>query len=129
MLRWLLVLAMALLPWHGWAGASMPAASPAQVHHAAHAAAELPVVVQEAGHGHADADCLGHADAAADHHAAVSLDDGCPGCSMCHSCSPVALPGMPGMPQADATAAPQPATSVSRFASADRDAGLKPPIS
>ncbi len=128
MLRWLVVLAMALLPWHGWAGAGVAAAPQAGDQHALHAAAAASGDASHH-HGQSDADCLGDAGTAADHHAATGTDGGCPGCSMCHSCSPVALPGMAGVPDGDAAPRLQPATSVSHFASAERLPGLKPPIS
>lgn len=130
MLRWLLILAMALLPWHGWAGAG-PAAAPAPLQQqAVQASAVFAAALHHEAHpGQASADCLDDVDAAADHHAAAGANGGCPGCAMCHSCSPVALPGMAGVPDANAAPRLQPVTSVSRFASADRDSGLKPPIS
>jgi len=132
MLRWLLILAMALLPWHGWAGASLAAAPAAAGHEAAQAVAVVAmdsVGHHDAHHGEASADCLEAAGEPAGHHAADAAGGGCPGCSMCHSCSPVGLPAMADVPPADAAPAQRPAASASRFASADGAAGLKPPIS
>jgi len=130
MLRWLLILTMALLPWHGWAGASVAAAPAAAGHEAAQGIAVVAVIGDlGAHHGQASADCLDEADQPAGHHAVSGPDGGCPGCSMCHSCSPVGLPAMAEVPPADAAPAQRPAASASRFASADGAAGLKPPIS
>lgn len=127
MLRWLLILTMALLPWHGWAGASAAAFERTAQPAAAHVAAAL---VDHAAHpGHASADCLDDAGAAAGHHAEAAAEGGCPGCSMCHSCSPVGLPAMAAVPRADGDLPQRPDAVVTRFASADRDPGLKPPIS
>lgn len=130
MLRWLLILAMALLPWHGWAGAGL-AAAPAPLEQPAvqASAAFFAASHHETHHGHDGADCLDDIAAAADHHAAGGLDGGCPGCSMCHSCSPVGLPAITAVPQPDAIPPQRPASAVSRFASAERLPGLKPPIS
>ncbi len=128
MLRWLLVLAMALLPWHGWAGASPAAAHAAAMQHAAPAAE---ATAHEVHHGVNGADCLDHL-AGADHHAAAGADDpgnACPGCSMCHWCSPAGLPAMLAPPPDHAGAPQWHASAVTQFASADRDPGLKPPIS
>ena len=130
MLRWLLILTMALLPWHGWAGASLAAASAPLEQQAVHASAALPAQSHHEAHpGHASADCLDDVDAAVNHHAAAGNDGGCPGCSMCHSCSPAGLPAMTAAPQADGAPPQRPASAVSRFASAERLPGLKPPIS
>ena len=129
MLRWLLILTMALLPWHGWAGASL---APAAVEQQAVPASPVFAAAAEHGTHHpgqASADCLEDAAAAAGHHTAAAADGGCPGCSMCHSCSPVGLPAMAGVPQADSSTPQRPASAVSRFASAERLPGLKPPIS
>lgn len=128
MLRWLLIVTMALLPWHGWAGASLAAPVPQP---AVPASAVLASAADHGTHypGQPSADCLDDETVAADHHAAGAADGGCPGCSMCHSCSPVGLPAMAGIPPADAASAQRPATGESRFASADGAAGLKPPIS
>ncbi|MHB1122247.1 MAG: hypothetical protein ACYC0T_05930 [Ramlibacter sp.] len=130
MLRWLLILTMALLPWHGWAGASL-AGAPAEVGQEALRGVAVVAVMADHGahHGQASTDCLDEAEAAADHHPAGGADGGCPGCSMCHSCSPVGLPAMAGVPPADAAPAQRPAAGETRFASADGAAGLKPPIS
>ena len=144
MLRWLLIFAMALLPWHGWAGASLAQALPASPtailgsvdcgpfaaieHHADPATPSADCAEHAAGHGSDDG--AQHVAGADSHHpAAGGADGGCPGCSMCHSCSPVGLPAMPGIPPADAVPAQRPAAAESRFASADDAAGLKPPIS
>lgn len=130
MLRWLLILAMALLPWHGWAGAGL-AAAPAPLEQQALPAGAVFAAAShhEAQAGHAEADCLEEVDAASDHHAAAGADGGCPGCSMCHSCSPAGLPALIGVTQADSAAPLRPAGPASRFASAERLPGLKPPIS
>lgn len=126
MLRWLLILTMALLPWHGWAGASLAAPAAAGQQSVQAVAATFH---HEAHPGHASADCLGDVEAAVDHHAAAGAEGGCPGCSMCHSCSPVGLPAIAAVPQADSAAPQRPASAVTRFASAERLPGLKPPIS
>jgi hypothetical protein len=127
MLRWLLILAMALLPWHGWAGAGL-AGAPAPLQQQSPQASAV-FAHHEAHPGHASADCLDDVEAAVDHHAAAGADGGCPGCSMCHSCSPVGLPAMAAMPHPDSVPPQRPASAVSRFASAERLPGLKPPIS
>lgn len=130
MLRWLLILAMALLPWHGWAGASlgaaaMPAAQAVPAGHAGPPAATDRV----ADPGHASADCApGHADAGGHHDAGAGPDDGCPGCAMCHSCSPAGLPALASLPEAGSAIPEYPAAAACRFASAERSPGLKPPI-
>lgn len=130
MLRWLLILATALLPWHGWAGAGLAAAPAPLERQAVQASAVFADASHHAAHpGHASADCLDDVDAAANHHVAAGIDGGCPGCSMCHSCSPVGLPAMTAMPQPDPVPPQRPASAVSRFASAERLPGLKPPIS
>lgn len=144
MLRWLLIVTMALLPWHGWAGASLvPALSAAPTailgsvdcgpvaaieHHADPANPSADCAEHAARHSSDDGPQ--HAADAGNHHAAAGgADGGCPGCSMCHSCSPVGLPAMAGIPPADAASAQRPAAGESRFASAEGAAGLKPPIS
>lgn len=126
MFRWLLILTMALLPWHGWAGASLAATVPQQA-----ASAVLATAADDGTHhpGQASADCLDGETVAAEHHAAGAADGGCPGCSMCHSCSPTGLPALIGVTQADPAAPLRPAGAASRFASAERLRGLKPPIS
>lgn len=130
MLRWLLILTMALLPWHGWAGASLATAPAPLEQHAVQASAVLAAASHhEVEPGHANADCLDEINSAADHHTAGGADGGCPGCSMCHSCSPAGLPAVLGVTQADSAAPLRPAGPASRFASAERLRGLKPPIS
>lgn len=130
MLRWLLILTMALLPWHGWAGASLAAAPAPLEQHAVQTGAVLAAASHhEVEPGHANADYLDEINSAADHHAAAGADGGCPGWSMCHSCSPAGLPAVLGVTQADSAAPLRPAGPASRFASAERLRGLKPPIS
>ncbi|NKE67465.1 hypothetical protein RAMLITH_16700 [Ramlibacter sp. RBP-2] len=128
MLRWLLILAMAVLPWHGWAGGGLAAVPAPLQQQAAQASTFATGSSHEAHPGHASADCLDEV-AAADHHAAAGTDGGCPGCSMCHSCSPVGLPAMTAVPPADSAPPQRLASAASRFASAERLPGLKPPIS
>jgi len=130
MLRWLLILAMALLPWHGWAGAGVAGeartgsgpAIVASVHHDAGSTSN-----HGAGPDQANADCPdGHAVPAAGSDAA---DHGCPGCAMCHSCAPVGLPSLAGLPEAAEAAPQRPVAAATGFASADSFPHLKPPIS
>ena len=131
MFRWLLILTMALLPWHGWAGASQAGAmavAPAVILASAdHGAVSAMAHVDNP--GHASADCLDHAGPAASHHAVAGDGAGCAGCSMCHSCSPVGLPAIASLPEGDLATPRRPAGAVSRFASAEPFPGLKPPIS
>lgn len=130
MLRWLLILAMALLPWHGWAGAAVAvdrtAGGPAIVAGAAHHDAGS-TSQHAAGPAQAGADCPdGHGVSAASHHVP---DGGCPGCAMCHSCAPVGLPAVAGPPGAAMAAPQRPVAAATGFASADSFPQLKPPIS
>lgn len=135
MLRWLLILAMALLPWHGWAGASLPSAAPQATAAApaghAHAGGERAAgahIHAAAGHagdaGQVSADCAGQPD-----HAAAHASDGCPGCSMCHSCAPVGLAAELAIAAPRAHGRSRPAAGPALFASAERAGWLKPPIS
>lgn len=127
MLRWLLIITMALLPWHGWADLAIGAgATPAQA-----AVAAAPAHAAASHHGHeAEVDCMeqhGHPDAARPDASAGDAD--CSGCVLCHTCSPVALPGIAPAAHATAATQPRPAATGAAFASADRLPGLKPPIS
>jgi len=131
MVRWLLILLMAVLPLHGWAGATLSVAralghdAPAAVHATlSHAQA-----VAEA--GRVDPDCLEHG--AAPHHggAAQGGDDtgACPTCPACHACSPAALVSAMIEAASPAFGTPRPDGASSRFASAEPAPGFKPPIS
>jgi hypothetical protein len=131
MVRWLMILLMAVLPLHAWAGATLsvaraPGHAPAAVH-----ATSMPHGSSTADPGAVDADCLEHATAT--HHHAVDQggDDAgaCPTCPACHACSPAALlSALPGA-AAPGFGAPRPDGAPTRFASAEPAPGFKPPIS
>ena len=130
MLRWFLMLMIALLPLRGWVGSAMAhepgtgVTMAVQAHVAQAHAADADAAAHE--------DCMGHEAAAPAADAAPESDSAgfaCPTCADCQACSAVGL----------ATAAasliplsfdrPQPAAPVVGFASADPAPGFKPPIS
>lgn len=132
MLRWLLILTMTLLPWHGSAGASLSRAAQPGGHEIVFAGAAHEHAAA-ADHGtreaQASADCSHDAQPPSGHHGTTAGHEGCAGCSMGHSCSPLGLPAMAALAPAGSVTPQRPVAAVSRFASADRVAGLKPPIS
>jgi hypothetical protein len=131
MVRWWLILMMALLPLHGWAGAAMSSAPGHEAPGPVHAAAPAHGLT-DADPGAADPDCLEHAPAAHHHGAGTQTSTGtgsCPTCPTCHACSPAALVAAITAAAAEGFGAPRPQRDHSRFASADRAPGFKPPIS
>jgi hypothetical protein len=133
MLRWLLLLTMSMLPWFAWAGSDMAAAGAPHhgvVAHTHAAAAGVEDAAAQA--GEADPDCIEHAGSGThhDHHAGTASDPGdCPTCSACQACSSAALVGTVTVLPPGAFGAPHPLAPLSRFVSADRAPGFKPPIS
>jgi hypothetical protein len=140
MLRWFLLLTIALLPLRGWVGAVATqgplahelGAGAAMVAHAHASPHTHPSNMGEAGGPDHD-DCMGH-------HAAnpspgddtAGIDSGtvsCPSCSHCQACSAVALVSSSTLLTPASFDRPRPAAAVADFASADRAPGFKPPIS
>lgn len=127
-----MILLMAVLPLHAWAGATLSVAR-ALGHGAAapvHATA-MPHGPAAATPGAHEADCLEHGTATHHHVVAPDGDDAgaCPTCPACHACSPAALvSAWPGT-VAPGFGAPRPDGAPTRFASAEPGPGFKPPIS
>lgn len=140
MLRWFLLLTIALLPLHGWVAAAAvdgPLAhelggGTAMVAHAQASPHTHPSGTGEAaGPGHDD--CMGHsAVSPSSGEDAAGMDSGtfsCPSCSHCQACSAVALVSSSTLLTPASFDRPRPAAAVADFASADRAPGFKPPIS
>lgn len=132
MLRWILLLTIALLPLRGWIGDAMAGERAAQVA-AVHAAAvhhdEASVVSPTMGAGHDHVDCMDDVQAQVEgDHIAVAQGD-CPTCSHCQACSGVALTSSAAISLPEGYDSLRPSASVDSFASADRAPGFKPPIS
>jgi hypothetical protein len=134
MLRWIVLLMIALLPLRGWMGVAAAHEAGAGAAMAAQARADVPAHLS----GTAAAAVPGHEDCMG-HHAEIPSagddgtgDDGsfsCPTCSHCQACSGVGLAATGASLATASFDRARPVAAVARFASADRAPGFKPPIS
>jgi hypothetical protein len=133
MLRWILLLTIALLPLRGWMGDAMAGERAAQVA-AVHAAVvhheEAPIGSPTSGNGHDHVDCMDDVQAQVIEGDPVGVAGGdCPTCSHCQACSGVALTSSSTISLPEAYDSLRPSATIDPFASADRAPGFKPPIS
>jgi hypothetical protein len=140
MLRWFLLLTIALLPLRGWVGAAM---SEGPLAHELGAGATVVAQAHAGPHTHPSStgeaagpdhdDCMGHsAVSPSSSEDAAGMDSGtfsCPSCSHCQACSAVALVSSSTLLTPASFDRLRPAAAVADFASADRAPGFKPPIS
>ncbi len=131
--RWLLLLMVALLPVRGWVGDAMAGQMFAWQARSAQQAVGGSHTVAMAAHdgGHRDHEFAQQQAAGEDGGSAPAHGEfsSCSSCASCQSCSSAAPVVAIEAGQAPALALRFPASSDSRFASADRAPGLKPPIS
>ncbi|MCZ4312935.1 hypothetical protein O4H66_05915 [Comamonadaceae bacterium G21597-S1] len=135
MRRFFFILMIALLPLRGWVGDAMAmqmalpggmahASAPETATGATHAHAHHGAAADHQRHAAASGDCTDHADG----DATVS-DAHCQTCTVCQTCHTVAITVPLVGTEATEPMTAAPLTAQSRFASADRAPGLKPPIS
>jgi hypothetical protein len=132
MLRWILLLTIALLPLRGWMGdavAGERAAQVAAMHSAVVHHQEAPIGSRTAGDGHDHVDCMDDVQAQAEGDPVAVAGGDCPTCSHCQACSGVALTSNSTISLPEGYDSLRPSATIDPFASADRAPGFKPPIS
>jgi len=129
MVRWLVLLLIALLPLRGWVGDAM--AGQMLVQQIAAAQAGGAPASHAAPHHHAaamDHDCMNHGVAPEAAPAAQSPQD-CPTCASCQVCSAVALVFDATAPPLSHAPSATPSWAGHGYPSAERAPAFKPPIS